>query len=373
MLIIAGRAGDGTCGVSDHSLFLAIALSQHIQVSLLCREGMGPRDEYKKILDSSNVHLVPIKSFGINNFKGVLATINQIKPDIIHLQYPAREFRLSAFPLSLALEKRRLGKSLLGLTLHEYAVSHPLRKLYSSLLMRASDFIIVPSWRSFSVLRNGYAQRVFHIPDGAFFHLVLESLSIGKGSFKRRNRLLYFGFPSKTKRLGELIKIVRNLRNHKKLSQITLGIVSQSYYESSAKNLSSSLSQFVEFFPFQDVVSLYKLAQESLLVIFPFSFDTHRSSLINALSFNMPIYYFGVEEGLEEHFKDGLCFYSEKGDMEQNELILRELIVNLLQNYEETSRRILQAQSKLLESLNISKIANAHALLYNNLLRSEST
>jgi len=368
-MIISGRAGDGSCGVGDHSFFLARELSDKVEVYLLFRSGRGPRDEYSKLLPKPNLHLVDLPAFSVSAISKVLKLIREICPTIVHLQYPAREFRVSSFPLLLSLAISHLRKTHLVLTLHEYLSSHPLRKLMSFLICSRAKLIIVPSMASFNVVKRNFPSKAVQIPDGAYFPLFGEARAPGSSlNESRETRVLSFGLPGKTKRLAELLRLMEDLRKTSDLKDLNLTLIGYKQSNVNAISLRSRNLSFVSFLPYQEVESLEKMARKSLLVVFPFNFDTHRSSLINSLALPAPIYCFGIEKAVLREKIEPLPLHPEGSGYEANLSALRDCLLSLRRNFEETGAPILARQRILLETFQMERIANQHLEVYNKVL-----
>lgn len=363
LAIIAGRAGDGTCGVADHSLFLAIELSKHCEVFFFSKRSNKPRPEYESYLKNSRVSLIEVQGFSHTDFSNILSHIREVKADILHLQYPAREYARSLLPIFVSIARSAFPAYTFGITLHEYLASHPLRKLASRIISSRSDFIIVPSLAGYRVLSKSFSKKCFFIPDGAFFHYLLGDYVQNESiPLEREERILYFGLPSKTKGIGEMIKLVALLRRNNKLNKLKLAIVG------TRVAISSEEKEFVELLPQLDVKELYHLAGRCLLLLFPFPFDTHRSSLINGLILPAPIYCFGVEEEVCRRFPEHLPIHSESLSLEENYEALTRILLSLIEDFSQEGIPAINRQRVLLRELSMEKIANEHLAIYNRFL-----
>ncbi len=371
--MIAGRAGDGACGVADHSLFLAVELAKlckHCQIFFFHVRGSAPRAEYRQLINEPNLNLVELSNFSLFNLPNVISLINSLRVDVVHLQYPAREYRFSLMPLFFALNRESLRASVFVLTVHEYMDAHPLRRFSVRAIVSHSDLSIIPSCRNFRILQGLGVRSAHYVPNGAFFHKLIPAGHPSLSAFQKRAlNLLHFGIPSKTKRLRELVDLVSDLRRTSHLADLTLTLVGGNARISALlRGAKNSSGRFVSFMPAQDVSSLCKLAQESILTVFPFTFDTHRSSLINALGLPSPVYCFGVEKELKEKFGDLLPFHPEDNTYEGKLVSLREVLSSLNSDFSKLGRLALSRQGELLRRFSIENIAKDHFSLYNSLL-----
>lgn len=368
-MLISGRAGDGTCGVGDHSLFLAAELAREIEVDLLYRQGRKPREEYSRLLTGlDRLSLIPIRGFGSAHLGEILQLVRDRRPDILHLQYPAREYRFSLMPLWLAWLRRQLRPARFVLTLHEYSAAHPLRRLAARILMNRADLVLVPSLAEYRALKHGLPQfSLHHVPNGCFFARLADSRREYPG--KRDAALLYFGLPSKTKSLHRLLEVVRAMRQALGHAALKLHFVGTLPAGSRAglASLDSSRGGFIQFHPFLAVRELQQLAEKSILVLFPFPFDTHRSSLINALAWATPIACLGYADGIAEEYAGMLPMAPVRED-QAFASALGDFVALQRADFASAAREQLDRQRALRARLDISRIADAHLTIYNQAL-----
>jgi len=368
-MLISGRAGDGTCGVGDHTLFLASELAREIEIDLLYRQGRGPREEYREVAEGrERLHLLPLGGFGSSALGEILRLVRQRRPDIVHLQYPAREYRFSLMPLWLAWMRSQLRPAVLVLTLHEYSEAHPPRRLVASPLLNHADLTLVPALAEYRSLRARRPQlSLRYVPNGCFFARVVEP--VRAPSREREPALLYFGLPSKTKQFSRLLEVVRAVRQV--LGEVELKLQFVGRIPGSSARGPSAVSAFgkgaVQFHPFLPVNRLRELAERSLLLFFPFEFDTHRSSLINSLVWETPIACLGYAAGIAEEY-GGMLPVAPSGDDRAFASYLADFVNLLRADFAAASREQLERQRALRERLDVARIAQAHLTLYNQAL-----
>jgi len=372
VMLIAGRAGNGTCGVADHALFLAAELARPtdgedapkpINVDLVYRRGTTPQPDYEPALEGRpKLTLRPISGFGSEKWGELIALARDLKPDIVHLQYPAAEYRFSTMPLLLAAFRRRLRRARFVVTLHEFTASHFLRRQAASLLARKADAVIVPSAHNFGVLQRRFAAKIHYIPNGNFFGMVSPGAA---ESAPREPQLLHFGLPSKTKDYARLLKVFERLRSDS--PDLTLRFVTPKSAELRLRlryGMGHDLGG-VQFAPPQPLPELWRLAESSLLVIFPFAFDTHRSSLINALSFSTPIAALGVHPRVAVEYAPNLPLAA---GADSDIAALSEYIAALKADFASSAAEQLSRQKRLRAELSMPQIAARHTAVYNQLV-----
>ncbi len=358
ILLTAGRCGDGTCGVADHTLFLAAQLAKIEQVGLMYKRGTRNLPAYEPSPgDANGLTLHPMDGFGAKYLKPLLARISELKPDIVHLQYPAAEYRFSLLPLSLAGKRVLFKGAKFVVTLHEYHAAHPLRKLAADRLARAADAVITPSAEDYEALQGRYSKKLHYIPDGEFFSLADVKPEAKR---ERRKQLIHFGLPSKTKDFPRMFALYHSMREL--LPGLTMKFVTPAGAETRLQQHYNT--EGVEFIPTQPLPALRALAEESLLALFPFSFDTHRSSLINALSFRTPILCFGVHPAVVRQFAPDLPYSLESGDSPEKAAAF---LIRLCDGFEEAAASRLAHQARLKARLSMARIAASHRSVYNSL------
>jgi hypothetical protein len=358
ILLTAGRCGDGTCGVADHTLFLAAQLAKTEQVGLMYKRGTRNLPAYEPSQgEASGLTLHPMDGFGAKYLKPLLARIAELKPDIVHLQYPAAEYRFSLLPLSLAGKRALFKGARFVVTLHEYHAAHPLRKLAADRIAKAADAVITPSAEDYEALQGRYGSKLHYIPDGEFFSLVDMKPETKR---ERKMQLIHFGLPSKTKDFPRMFSLYHSMREL--LPGLTMKFVTPAGAETQLQK--RYYTKGVEFMPTQPLGALRFLTESSLLAIFPFCFDTHRSSLINALSFRTPIMCFGVHSAVVRQFAPDLPFSLEPGDSAEK---VAAFVIRLCEDFEDAAASRLAHQARLKARLSMARIAASHLSVYNSL------
>jgi len=364
-MLIAGRAGDGSCGVGDHALFLGAALAElpGVAVELVYRRGAMPLPHYEPALEGHpRLTLRPLSGFGSEKLGELSALIRELKPDIVHLQYPAAEYRYSTLPLTLALRRKRLRGARLVVTLHEYAASRYLRRLAAGFLARRAQAVITPSAESFPLLARKLAGRLHLIPDGNFFDAVLREKQEPSA---RLPQLLHFGLPSRTKDYAGLFSLFARLRRCDPALTLLVITSRMAEFRLRLRHTTGGELAGVKFLPHQPLPELRRLAEESLLLLFPFTFDTHRSSLINALSFATPIAAFGTHPAVAQAYAPDLplAVTDQPSFVELNDYLAR-----LRSDFAGNAGGQLAKQEALRRKLAMGEIAARHLAVYNSLV-----
>lgn len=364
---IAGRAGDGSCGVADHTFHLACALAKSAEVVLVHREGSEPAADYLNAEGCGRVEQVAVSGFEAGRLAELIALINASEADIVHLQYPAAEYRFSLLPVKLVRSRAQFQRAALVVTLHEYHAAHPLRRMAARALLAEADACILPSTRDYALLAKTKWKRKLHqIPDGNFFGGVLA----GEETTSYCNRVpavCYFGLPSKTKDARWLLGLFAQLREAvPELKLKLIGGVSPRGVEALARRM--GLEKRVESVGFLPLPELRAQVEHTLLAAFPFSFDTHRSSLINALSFRTPIVCAGVEPAVRRAYAPDLPMQVAQPQNLQEVSVVQGYLKAAMGDFAQAAAGHLVAQSNLAAKLAMSEIAAAHLAVYNQVL-----
>lgn len=364
---IAGRAGDGTCGVADHTYHLSCALAKSAEVVLIHREGSKPLAEYGQADGCGRVEMLPLSGFESGRLNELIALINDSEADIVHLQYPAAEYRFSLLPVKLARSRAKFKRAALVVTLHEYHAAHPLRRAAARGLLNAADGCILPSTRDFAQLAKTKWKRKLHqIPDGNFFGPALEGEET-TSYCSRVPAVCYFGLPSKTKDVRWLLELFAQLKRMvPELKLNIIGGVSPRSVKTFARRM--GLEKQVKFTGFLPLAELRAQVEHTLLAAFPFSFDTHRSSLINALSFRTPIVCAGVEPEVRRAYAPDLPMHVAQPQNAKEVSMVQDYLKAAMSDFAQAAAGHLVAQRNLAGKLAMSGIAASHLAVYNQVL-----
>lgn len=145
--MVTGAYPPVPCGIGDYTQRLCDALrEQNVDVTVWTRD-----------------------HWTWNNVKRLAADIAATQPDLVHVQYPGRGYGHRIAPTFFPPVWRRHGGSApLVVTLHEFRIAHPLRKLAALHLLRAANALIVPAWcERQSLMRFWNKSPIAVIPPGS--------------------------------------------------------------------------------------------------------------------------------------------------------------------------------------------------------------
>ena len=243
-----------------------------------------------------------LDSFSFSRWSSVVGALDSFAPELVHLFYPSRGFRLSPLANLIPLLLSGLGqRPRLVVTLYEVSRAHPLRKLSLVSLVKQADRLVLVSEEELPRVRGIYGR------DGSILVIPVGSAPLdGSGeeeggagvgnelsSLRTGDYLLHFGFPSRTKGLGYLIGALGVLRDWG--VSLPLLLASDPDHPGIGRVMELArrrgVDHLVEVVGYLPAPSLSALAAGALALVFPFTdgFDTSRSSLLNALLLPAPV------------------------------------------------------------------------------------
>jgi glycosyltransferase involved in cell wall biosynthesis len=194
--LVTGTYPPVQCGVGFHTAFLARALvAQGVEVTVITWEhgqggsrGLHPDDPWVITLDASPLH-----------WRLVSDRLEQIRPDVVHVQLPVRRDRLRSvllFPL-LRMTYRRAP---VLLTLHEFTEGRMLSFARGAALIAGAEHVIFPNPRDLDIARRLFPRakaRFHHIPIGPT--LPIEQALRNGQPLREAHALAYLGilYPGK--------------------------------------------------------------------------------------------------------------------------------------------------------------------------------
>ena len=294
ILLIAGSMPNHPCGVGDYTARLAeeVAL-RGATVYVLTTD--RPEIQVPKGDGVQVIKAVP--SWRLIHLPQLLRRIKEIRPDLVHVQYPTsgygRNLLIPLFPLVHRLFFRKIP---LVATLHEMSIAHWLRKVSQIFLISLSDYVIVPDDRERQSLlgwSKKLASRSRVIPIGANIEF-MENPKAGSSTRLKDPYIVYFGFYSNSKdlnmlleafkkisqsliqcRLVMIMELVRGNREHERFADLLVSL-----------GLTDSVT--ITGYCARDRVSRY--LSEAAICVLPFSdgVSLRRTSFLTALHFGLP-------------------------------------------------------------------------------------
>jgi glycosyltransferase involved in cell wall biosynthesis len=193
------------CGVGDYTRHLAKALAGR-KAEIVVLTSVGP------VLSTPGIEVHPlIGSWRLSGLPGVLAAIDRIEPDVVHLQYPSECYGRGLAPtLLLPWLRWRRPRIKRVITLHEYSIFSRLGQIRLWPALAAADAIICTNHQDRRLLKQrlpGLAGKVRVIPLGSSLGHGAPTAWSGKG----REWLAHFGMVMPNKGWETLVAAILNL------------------------------------------------------------------------------------------------------------------------------------------------------------------
>ncbi len=222
--MVVGSYPPMPCGVGDYTAMLCRHLATqglriHVVTSKAACEGAPPPTGVTLHAD--------VPGWSLFRLGRLTAKLREIAPDVVHIQYPSAGFGKGLAPAMLPswLDSANFYPPVVA-TIHEYRISHPLRRMASSFLAHYSEALIFPCQfeRDFFLKRN----RSLHdkpnrvIPVGTSLPITPElPPEIREERRKARRRewgiydnrpiFFHFGLPSPSKGIDDILLALAKL------------------------------------------------------------------------------------------------------------------------------------------------------------------
>jgi len=213
VLFINGSASPLKCGVGYYGEIIAKELAKTCEVHLLTSSGLGSADGI------AGLH--HIKNWKVARLPKITSVIKAIKPDVVHIQYPANGY------------KRELGINLLTIwlrifmprtpvvvTLHEYYGSALLGRIRNIITVFAAKKIIVSNQYDLDKLPSFLKRKISIVPIGSNVPVAKPNRELFESFMGRANLkldrpvLAYFGFINESKGVDVLVGAAKDIKAH---------------------------------------------------------------------------------------------------------------------------------------------------------------
>jgi glycosyltransferase involved in cell wall biosynthesis len=202
--LVMGACASGECGVGDYTRLLARSL-----------RSFGLDTE---VIDQGRWGLLDVRAMG--------KTLSQLRPDIVHIQYPTTAFGNRLGPQALALTRSCV------ITFHEMSQAHILRKLSSYAFFLRPQHLIFPS-----EYECQFAKKVAPWI-GPISSVIPIGSNIGAASTTRNRRydeVAYFGLIMPQKGLEQIVQLAKLI--HAAGSPLKIRIIGNARHQTYAAQL----------------------------------------------------------------------------------------------------------------------------------------
>lgn len=213
VLMISGSFPPDKCGVGDYTKILCNNLhDKSVGINVISSFSSG--DE-KYHLNTS------VQKWSFSCIKKIFEVVDEIKPDIVHIQYPTKAYRKSVFinflPIALILKKCKVVT-----TIHEYSDNSLLGKIrvIPNLLFSNSIIVVDPVYKKdiiklFPFIKNKvrFINIASNIPKSQL--LESEKLAFKKTIINDKSQRIlgYFGFVNESKNIEVILEALADLKS----------------------------------------------------------------------------------------------------------------------------------------------------------------
>lgn len=297
------------CGVGDYTARLAEALLEadhEIQISVITSD--DPRVD---VWENPRLVIHRVRKWSAGEMPWLIKLVSFCRPDIIHIQYPAKGYGTglapNLMPLFLWLSRSRQP---LVVTLHEFSIAHPLRRFSTGFMLGCADQTVVCDEREQSAVNRFLRLRGKEA--------VLLPLAPNIPVVKRHNprpdyatgwTLSYFGFVDKSKDFTLLLEVLLNLRHEgfRVRLQLVGGIPLERQAELRTIAAGKGVKEGVSFTGFCPPETISRHLAESDVALFPFrdGVSLRRASFIAAMQHGLPVVTTRAKGYLPAGLRDG--------------------------------------------------------------------
>lgn len=275
--------------------------------------------------------LIPVYEWSLRHLHRLIRAVKHLNPDIVHLIYPAKAYGYALSPIISPYILLALGYVNV-LTLHEFKMAHPLRKLADLALMLPMAGVLVPSSSERSAIVRVapfLASRIRVSTAGPTIRpiwisecerqMLRAELGIGSEEFV----IAYFGFVHPHKGTTAVLKAFSHMLKHAPNSRL---IVIGEFHPQRDKyhrlllelSLNLNLSSRILWVGAQPSEVVSKLLQicDAALLPFPDGASTRRGTLIVCVQHGLPTVTVRGEPEVEMRFGRALLFVDSPEDYE---------------------------------------------------------
>ena len=216
---IVGEFPNLKCGIGDYTSLLANNLANDkVEVSVITSKEASSENKKIKIYNI-------IDEYNFNSIKIILSKLKEIKPDIVHIQYPSNKYvhrRVTSVLLPLSI-KFFLKNIKLVETIHEYPEYLKKGKLFYSLNYSIMDYIIIAEEKYNDFIKKDFEKiynklNIKYIPIGSNIPKS-EMTDVQKQELRKKlgienfKIISYFGFASDKKGIEILLDSFKYIKN----------------------------------------------------------------------------------------------------------------------------------------------------------------
>jgi glycosyltransferase involved in cell wall biosynthesis len=354
------------CGVGDYMYNLAKSLSNFdkTNVAVITSKYAHPNID-------DNISIMTMPSWSIINMHRLVKYILISKPDILHIQYPAKGYgkglSVNLIPFVIKILNYNLP---IVVTIHEFHMAHPVRKLSMFFLLFYAKALTVSDVNEYYALNKlllwcKRSNKIVTIPLAPNIPLVSKHVP----KHIDLAMLCYFGFLNKTKNIKFLFAVLSKLFiEGLPFKFIFIGGFSQkdkAHIQELGKE--HHILNLISFSGYRSSEDISRLLAECDIALFPFcdGVTLRRASLMAAMQHGLPVVTTVANGQIPSGLRHGAnIMLSEVGDVDGFTASIRKLINDYNLRIE-----ISNNAKKWTESFNWNRISTLHIELYNSIIR----
>lgn len=291
--LITGSFPNMPCGVGDYTRRLAEALL--MEDSEVAVEVITSDDPRVAVLPNPRLSVRWVDRWGIMAIPYLLQALRSSRPDVVHIQYPTKGYGAGLAPNFLPLFLRLFWPEVrVVVTLHEFSIAHPLRKVSTVFFILCAHRLIVCDDREQRILNrlcHLRGRRVELVPLGANIPVCYQRTLRGNGGGELK--LCYFGFWDKSKDGSLLLDVLARLQVEQLPVRLLFigGIPPEKQAELRELAAEKGVGEAISFTGFCSPEDVSKCLANSDIGLFPFrdGVSLRRASFLAAMQHGLPV------------------------------------------------------------------------------------
>jgi glycosyltransferase involved in cell wall biosynthesis len=216
IVLVSGSLPDIRCGIGDYTARLAseLARAPDLWVSVITSESKRVRADA-----AAPAQVLPVGRWGLAGLAGLLGMIRRLKPDVVHIQYPAVGYGKALGIVLLPLALRWTGRVPVVLTIHERRERRRAARLAIDLMALSARTDIMLDPLEAADLARSLPPFAPPVVTGHMISTIPIAPQANRAGWRSRNGaseqdlvLVSFGLLHPRRRLEDIVEVVARLR-----------------------------------------------------------------------------------------------------------------------------------------------------------------
>lgn len=346
------------CGIGDYTWLLTKVLSENksIEIKILAKT------------TEPQTSVISINKWSFLNFFKVWPLVKSFSPDIVHIQYPGKGLGYFLVLPFLTLLFRLKGFKIV-LTLHEYEISHIIRKLSSLWLCFLSSYLILTNEYEKEKIQGLLSKIGFRKKE--FWVIGLAPNIFNKGKIPKKipakiKKIATFGLFYPGRKMEEVINIFERLDSELEFYIVgSCDIVHISYFDK-IKAMVDNVCRYkkIKLVLNKDEEFLENFFKEMdiFVLLYADGVSFKRTSLISPMSFGIPVVSnYGKATPVELIDEENIMI-----GKDNNEIVEK---IKKLINSPDLYSKISENSYNLSKKFSWSEISAKHIMVYNSIIK----